>query len=190
TWWAQPLFSQMFPGADLQPDANLTVDGNVVCAAGPFSHHLLALQIIEMVRSPALAAMCAKFSLLDRASPGQNVFRSSQLGRETYPLTYQIETIVRERLPSVPTVEAVAESLAMTPRTLQRRLQETNAPRAKQTIDRVRIDVAKELLETTEASLGVVSEAAGYVDPANFRRTFRKYTKLSPSSYRRRSQGR
>ncbi|MEM7437677.1 MAG: helix-turn-helix domain-containing protein [Myxococcota bacterium] len=188
TWWAQSLFMQMFPNAKLEPDANVTVDGSVVCAAGPFSHYILALQVIEMVRGPGLARMCAKFALLDRASPGQNIFRSSALGRDAYPLTYQIETIVRSRLPEVPTVEAVASALGMTPRTLQRRLLGTQSPKAKETIDRVRVDVAKELLETTEASLTAVAEATGYADSANFRRTFRKYTKLSPSAYRRRSR--
>jgi YesN/AraC family two-component response regulator len=48
----------------------------------------------------------------------------------------------------------------------------------------MRIDRAKELLATTDMSIREIAEAVGYADQNYFSRMFRKFTGLSPSSYK------
>jgi threonyl-tRNA synthetase len=49
-----------------------------------------------------------------------------------------------------------------------------------------RIEEAKQMLETTAGSIDDLATQVGYVDPAAFRRTFRKLAGTTPAEYRRR----
>ena len=187
SWWAQPLFRRLFPEAILQQEDCITEDRGVICAAGPFSHYQLGLRIVEKIAGHATASLLAKFALIDRDPPHQAAFRASYLQRVHYPLAYRIELIVRRRLPEVPSVAEVAKELGVSVRTLQRNLKEGGVGGAKELVDRVRIDLAKELLEVSEMSLGDVMAAAGYRDASAFRRAFGHHTRASPSTYRRRT---
>ena len=48
-----------------------------------------------------------------------------------------------------------------------------------------RIDVAKEMLTNSDHSIGYVSAAVGFGDQNYFSRVFKRFTKLSPTEYRR-----
>ena len=50
---------------------------------------------------------------------------------------------------------------------------------------RIRIDRAKELLDFTDRSIAEIAEASGFADQNYFARTFRQFTGMSPSQYRR-----
>lgn len=48
-----------------------------------------------------------------------------------------------------------------------------------------RMDMAKNLLETTSDSIQIIAENVGYKDPLCFSKMFRQYTGVSPSQYRK-----
>ncbi|MET0091249.1 MAG: helix-turn-helix domain-containing protein [Candidatus Thiodiazotropha sp.] len=50
----------------------------------------------------------------------------------------------------------------------------------------MRIEVAKELLETSRRSLEQIAHETGYSDTTSFRRLFTRLTSLSPAQYRNR----
>jgi AraC-like DNA-binding protein len=54
-----------------------------------------------------------------------------------------------------------------------------------QTIHRLRVKKAKELLMEQELNIAEISESCGFNDPVFFRRIFRKFTNLTPGKYRR-----
>jgi transcriptional regulator GlxA family with amidase domain len=53
-------------------------------------------------------------------------------------------------------------------------------------VRKLRIEKAKRLLETTNASIAEISLKVGYEDERSFRRLFHVLTELSPKAYRRR----
>ena len=57
-------------------------------------------------------------------------------------------------------------------------------------IQRVRVEAAKRALERTRAPLQTVETDVGYVDLVAFRRTFTRWTGLTPAAYRQRYQAR
>jgi len=188
TWWAQDLFRRLFPEASLLENAAITDDRRVICAAGPFSQHQLGMHIVEKVQGEAVASLLARFALIDRNPMGQDAFRAAHFQPQNYPLSYNIELIVRRRLPTAPSVRAVAAELGLSIRTLQRKLTASGHAHAKAVIDRVRMDVAKEMLSGSEASLDEVASATGYGDASAFWRAFARFSPFTPSVYRKRAK--
>lgn len=84
------------------------------------------------------------------------------------------------------TVASMAERVAMSARTLQRRFKDATGLAPLEWLTRERVAIAKELLETREAlDVESVAELAGFGSPESMRRHFRLLGLPAPSRYRR-----
>lgn len=79
--------------------------------------------------------------------------------------------------------DAAAGMLAMHRRTLNRRLRASGTTFQRE-LDRVRFDVACQLLTATGLTANEVAFALGYEDPSSFVRAFRRWTGSTPSRWR------
>ena len=52
-------------------------------------------------------------------------------------------------------------------------------------VQTIRVEEAKQLLETSEISVEEIGHAVGYEDPTSFRRLFKREVGLTPAAYRR-----
>ena len=82
-----------------------------------------------------------------------------------------------------PQLENVAGALAMSPRTLQRRLREEETSFAL-LLDRFRHEMSLELLRDHELAIYEIAYLLGYSEPSTFYRAFRRWTHSSPLEYR------
>lgn len=82
-------------------------------------------------------------------------------------------------------IEAVARQLGLTPRTLQRRLQDEDL-RYQEIVDAARGALAQQLLADPGRSLDDLAETLGYADAGSFSRAFRRWYGCSPAGYRAR----
>ena len=108
---------------------------------------------------------------------------------EAWGNTYERPTEQRRpRLvtPAVTSVEDLARTAAMHPRTLQRRFKQATGLTATEYIQTARIAKARETLELTTDSVAEVARGVGYLDVSNFRRLFQRATGVTPSEYRNR----
>ena len=84
---------------------------------------------------------------------------------------------------SPPDIERIARRLAMTPRTLQRRLRQEETSFAA-VLEELRRDMAPSLLREGRMSVSEVAFLLGYEDPSSFQRAFRRWFGLSPRAFR------
>jgi len=82
-----------------------------------------------------------------------------------------------------PTVDALAERLNLSPRTLRRRLAEFGL-NCQDVIEDSRNRLAKELLGNTGLSIDDIAERVGYSDASSFRKAFKRWTSKTPADYR------
>lgn len=82
-----------------------------------------------------------------------------------------------------PTMERIASSMGMTPRTLRRRLSANNKSFS-DIFDDVRKVLALEYLKATKITVEEVAELLGFADAANFRKSFKRWTGKRPSECR------
>lgn len=82
-------------------------------------------------------------------------------------------------------LDSIAEALAVSVRTLQRRLI-AEGTSYRETVESARMTVAKQELRCSQRPLSEISELLGYSEQRAFRRAFREWTGSSPSEYRKR----
>jgi AraC-like DNA-binding protein len=136
-------------------------------------------------------------SLLDRALSAPNAGLFAYLEKHASVLQSKVadatstagkvRELVAERIrEGEPEQRAIAKKLALSERTLQRRLQAENVSFA-DLVDEVRADLARMYLTDPKLAIFEVAFLLGYSEPSAFNRAFRRWTGQSPSQFRRKS---
>lgn len=84
-----------------------------------------------------------------------------------------------------PPLEVIAEVLHITPRTLQRKLQQEGTTFRGLT-DAVKQELAEALLGNPDLSVADIAYRLGYFEPTSFQRAFRQWTGTTPMEFRKR----
>jgi AraC-like DNA-binding protein len=95
------------------------------------------------------------------------------------------EAIAAELSGGQPTLDSVARRLAMSPRTLQRRLADCGVV-FNDALDAMRFDAAKSYLAQPDIAGSEVAYLLGFAEPSSFNRAFKRWTGQTPTEYRRR----
>jgi AraC-like DNA-binding protein len=102
----------------------------------------------------------------------------------------RVRQVLMQRLPtSEPSQEEVAESLNVSARTLQRKLSDRHTT-FKEILDETRHALALEYLSAPQHSVAEITHLLGFSRSSAFTRAFRRWTGLSPSSWRAESASR
>jgi len=102
----------------------------------------------------------------------------------------RVRKVLIQRLPaSEPSQEEVAESLNMSARTLQRKLSDCRTT-FKEILDETRHALALEYLSAAQHSVAEITHLLGFSRSSSFTRAFRRWTGLSPSTWRAESASR
>ena len=64
-------------------------------------------------------------------------------------------------------------------------IKETTGMTFTEITQRIRMEKAQDMLSNTNLSVAAISEEVGYDAPEHFIRLFKKYTKMTPSAYRK-----
>lgn len=83
------------------------------------------------------------------------------------------------------TVDALAARAAMSPRTFARRFSATTGTTPHQWLTHQRVNMARRLLESTDASIERIATDAGFGSATNLRSHFQRLVKTTPTQYRR-----
>lgn len=133
-------------------------------------------QVLDLPFSKANPSMAAFFdryveSVLLRSHPEQDFITSVR------------KLLAESLLRNAYTPEDLARQLAMSPRTLRRRLSSKGLTYSS-LLDQVRRDLAEQHLRDRRLSLGDIAFALGYSEPSTFHRAFRRWTGATPAGYR------
>lgn len=95
----------------------------------------------------------------------------------------RLRNILSESLLDPPDLEALAEKMHCSPRTLRRQLQDQNTS-YRQLLDELRFAKAKSLLASHSGTVDQIAEELGFSDGAGLRRAFRRWCGMSPNAFR------
>jgi AraC-like DNA-binding protein len=94
-----------------------------------------------------------------------------------------IACVVRQLPEGVPKLDDVAAELGLAPRTLQRRLNNTDT-NFKCLVDDARKQRSKQLVDDGEMPLLDISAELGFSDQSSFQKAFKRWFGLAPGRYR------
>ncbi len=98
----------------------------------------------------------------------------------------RVRNVVIEQIHDDVSIAAVAKKMAMSPRTLQRRLREERASHTG-IVDDVRRSLAMDYVKTAQLGLGEVALLLGYSEMSSFHHAFKRWHGHSPSHFRPKS---
>ncbi len=99
-------------------------------------------------------------------------------------LASRVAAEIRNNLDTMPTLPALAKIMKMKPYTLQRRLADEGISYL-EIKNQVKRDAAIELLVSTDLSIEDISAQLGFSETSPFTRTFKEWTGIPPSAYRK-----
>ncbi|GAB6041104.1 helix-turn-helix domain-containing protein [Endothiovibrio diazotrophicus] len=185
TWWLREAFTRRYPRVRLDADRALVEDGAAITAGAMTAHTDLSLHVLRRLQGHALARRVGSIMLVDEGRASQRPFMALQR-RFAEPLTDAAVAWMGSRLGERLTAQELAAALHVSYRTLHRRFHRTTGQPPLGYLQALRVERAKELLETTRLGVEQIANRVGYDDLSAFRRLFKRLTSVTPAGYRQR----
>lgn len=190
THWAYgELFATDYPRVKLRRERTLCLSAEsdrIVTAGGALSWEDLALYLVSRFCGTRQAVETAKIYLMAGHEDGQLPFAMirRRVNASDEAIARCQEWIAFNYSDPHP-VRRMAAHSGLNVRTFARRFQAATGKNPLDYVHALRIEEAKQMLETDSGPVNDVSAAVGYEDPAAFRRLFRKLVGITPAAYRR-----
>lgn len=187
-WGACDALGAAFPRIEVQRDAIYFRDGRRWTSAGVTAGIDMALGMVEADLGRAIAIGVAKKLVVFYKRPGgQSQFSSALLAQEAEdPRIESLHGWIDEHLHETLDVARLADRMAMAPRTFARfYLQRTGVTPA-HAVERMRLDRATRLLESSGATIKAVAQRCGFGSEEIMRRAFQRRFGVPPLDYRAR----
>ncbi len=187
SWWLAHHFNQSFPKVQLRLEKLVTEQNNIFCSGAVTAYMHLCIRLIEMFAGECYAKCCAKTVMLPNKETTQAPYIPipHRLKNQDEVVSTAVKWM-QNNLDQEFQLDALASQLAVSPRTFIRRFNQATGKPPKQYFQKLRIDEAKRLLESTSLSVDDITEKVGYLDVSSFRRLFKREVALSPTEYRKR----
>jgi transcriptional regulator GlxA family with amidase domain len=185
-WQRTGHFVRAYPKVKLEADQIYVRDGNIWSSAGISAGIDLALAMIAEDHGEEVAQNTARqLVLYHRRSGGQSQFSSLLELKASNGRFGPLLAWAREHLDSPLTVEDLAEQAGMSSRHFTRAfIAETGATPSK-AVERLRIEVARQRVQSSSEAIERVAETTGFRDPERMRRAFIRAFGQPPQSLRR-----
>ncbi|MFH1154839.1 MAG: helix-turn-helix domain-containing protein [Pseudomonadota bacterium] len=184
-WQYARMFKKKYPRVRLEPEHMLTEDDNIICTGAATAVYNLGIHLIRKYGSQDLATACSKALLIDPNRHSQAPYAlSTPLQAHGDAQVLKAQDLIEKGYATIETVDDIARTVGISPRHFKRRFKKATGEMPLKYLQRVRIDAAKERLESTRESIDKITWAVGYQDISSFSRLFKQHTRISPKAYR------
>ncbi|WP_265520010.1 GlxA family transcriptional regulator [Nitratireductor luteus] len=189
-WSAAPVFRDHYPQVRLRPERILCPAGpehRIVSAGGASTWAELGLYLIARFSGSLEARRMSKIFLLGDKSDGQLPFAAMARPRQHEDGAVAAAQLwIADNYSAPNPVGRMAEAAGLPERTFSRRFRKATGYGPVEYVQAMRIEEAKQMLETTAEPTDSIALAIGYADPVFFRRIFKRTVGVTPARYRQR----
>lgn len=194
THWAFTDFmAQRYPQTRLHPNRVLVASGEgqrLVMAGGGTSWMELGLYLTARFCGAEEAVRVAKLHLIEWHASGQQPFASISHSRQTADAVIaRAQAWVAHHYDQRSPVAAMVELSGLGERSFHRRFKQATGMTPMEYVLTLRLEEAKQILETSDVCIEAVAEMVGYQDAAFFSRKFHQRVGLTLAQYRRKFGG-
>lgn len=185
-WRHTDRLAALYPAAKVDPNVLYVADDNVLTSAGTAASIDCGLHLIRQVHGSAVATMLARRMVVPpHRDGGQAQFIETPVASTHHAPTLQpllarlLETLDRDH-----TVETMAASAHMAPRTFARRFRAETGSTPHDWLTGQRVLFARQLLEDSDLGVDAIAVRAGFGSAATLRHHFTRRMSTTPQSYR------
>lgn len=192
-WGFCDYLARRHPDVQVQPDRILMATGageRLIMAGGGTSWMDLGLYLIARFCGGEEAVRAAKLHLIDWHRGGQQAFAALAATRQTDDAVIaRAQAWIAENYDQPSPVKRMVALSELNERTFKRRFRKATGMSPIEYVLTLRLEEAKQMLESDDDSVEAIAEAIGYQDPAFFSRKFTARVGLTPLQYRRKFRG-
>jgi len=187
-WAATEAMRSRYPEVRLRPERVLVTSGTdhrLVTAGATASWTDLALYLVARFCGEEEARRAAKLFLFGDRTGGQLPFAARVRPRQHDDAAIAAaQEWIADNYAEVNPVAGMTAASGLAARTFKRRFETATGYAPLDYVLSLRMEEAKQILETSEAAIDEVASEVGYTEPAAFRRIFKRATGISPLQYR------
>ena len=189
THWAYcDAMRRRYPKVRVHAERCLVAAGEgqrIITSGGVTSYLDLGLFLAARFFGLEEAIRLARAYLIDWHRHGQLPFSSLACSRQVKdPQIAAMQEWIADNYAHPTPVAAMVEMSLLPERSFKRRFTQATGFTPLEYVHALRIEEAKQILETTDLSIDAVADEVGYEDASFFRRLFRRKVGLSPNAYR------
>lgn len=186
-WALAGKYSEQYPNVDWKPERFITAEDNICCGGGVYASLDLCLYLVERLAGYDTARKTGQALLIDSPRKWQSSFSAPLLNQQHRDEKVQeAQQFLHDNFNTSLTIDELSRRLGMSSRNFNRRFKQATGETPLNYLHKLRINCAKQLLETDYKSVQEVCFDVGYEDVPFFRSVFRRYTGLSPREYKQR----
>lgn len=191
-WAYRDMFQRHYPKVSFRNESILCLteaaDG-IVTAGGVSAWNDLAVYLIAKFCGYQHAIETAKVFLISGHSEGQSPYAVMTRPMETSDAQISdCQVWIAGNYDAAKPVEQMVARSGLNARTFSRRFKAATGFAPIEYVQALRVEEAKQMLETGEQLVDEIGVLIGYEDPASFRRVFKRGVGLSPAAYRKKFQ--
>ncbi|MGW5343743.1 GlxA family transcriptional regulator [Streptomyces sp. NPDC004050] len=185
-WVHAPEFRRAFPRVRLDEDVLFVDDGDVLTSAGVAAGIDLCLYLVRADHGTAVANRAARLCVVPPwRDGGQAQYIDRPVPEPTVATTTEARAWAMEHLDEPLTLGRLAEQARMSLRTFTRRFRDEVGMTPVQWLTAQRLDLARQLLETSDLPVDLVAHRSGFGSANSLRQHMRSSLGTSPIAYRR-----
>ena len=188
-WAYRDLFREYFPQVKWAPNVilNLSAENqHVISSAGVTSWQDLSIYLVERYCGLSNATNTARVYLLALHEDGQLPYSSMSCSTQhNDAVVRDCQTWIEQNYKCSNPVSEMTDQSGLNSRTFARRFRSATGYQPIEYVQGIRIENAKQMLESDATSIEEISSSVGYDDPASFRRVFKRKVGLTPARYRK-----
>ncbi|BDX04791.1 GlxA family transcriptional regulator [Planctobacterium marinum] len=178
-------FKKRYRKVILMPEKTITAAGNIYTSSGVNSAIELASFLVEKLWGTEVAQKVARNFLMDVPRINSTFeLKLSQYREHNDSLVHNAQNWLETHFSSDFMMEEVADKAGLSVRNLTRRFKLRAGLSPSQYLQKVRIEIACDLLRTTELSVDQITFRVGYSDVSSFCKLFKKITGKRPGEFR------
>ncbi len=188
-WGFVQEFQRRYPHIELRPRQLITDEGNLLCSGSCNSYIDLSVHLIERYCGSKVAVECSKTMIHDYARSSQAPYIVLQYKKDHGDSQIlSVQKLIEEKYSDNFDPDIIAREHGMSRRTFERRFKKATEDTPVTYLQRVRVEAAKQLLETGHQTFDEIAYRVGYEDSNFFRKVFIKHTGLRPKEYKMKFQ--
>jgi AraC family transcriptional activator FtrA len=186
-WRYAEAMREQYPAIDVDPDVLYVDDGQLLTSAGSAAGLDLCLHLIRRDHGPAVANHVARRLVIPaHRDGGQAQYVERPVAKHERDPLAPVMDAMRRRLADDLPLTTLAAMATMSERSFIRRFKACTGTTPAEWLTALRIDRARELLESSTLSIDLIAGQTGLGSATTMRHHFRRRLGTSPGAYRKR----